>query len=178
MNIDNFSNLVKTISLFSINSGLCNEQVLYFFNKAVETGIVEIEKLKKEFNIALEDSSFKWIDFATLCDILENPQSYREVEIQNYTKGLIWDYLYPEIKISDEIFLQLSAEIIFILKNYTSNEGWIFSYTLYEMLKKKSDWQNLEYYQLWNINFKSINIERKLENIDKIYEIGFLKYMK
>ncbi len=178
MNINNFPNLIRSLSLFDIESGLDNEQVFYFFEKSISNEIINIENFKTEFQNAVKDISFDWIAMAIQSNILTNPENYSNLEIINYIKGLMWDYLYPKQKLSEKTIIKLNIDVVIILKNYIYNSGWIFSYDLFDLLKKQSEWKDLEYYQLWNINFSENNIERKLKNNEKDMEIGFLRYKK
>jgi hypothetical protein len=63
------------------------------------------------------------------------------------------------------------------LEKQKENEGWMSSYELYNELKLTSAYKNLEYYQLYNLNYKLINIERK-PLPGKEEEIGYLRYSK
>ncbi len=173
MNINNFPNLIKTLNLFNIESGLDNEQVFYFFEKSISNEIIILEDFKTEFQDAVQNISFDWVALAAQSNILINPQKYNRLEIINYVKGLLWDYLFPNQRLSKETISKLNNDVAIFLKNYNN---WIFSYDLHDELLAIKKWKELEYYQLWNINFNEYNIERKLENNEKDMEIGYLRY--
>ncbi|MDR1154870.1 MAG: hypothetical protein LBL04_09160 [Bacteroidales bacterium] len=145
--------------------------------RQIKEGTINKEYLKDEFLSAINDKDFDWMVFAKESHLLMNPANYTNIEICNYVKFLFFDYLFPEKKLSNEQLNHLGKEIACILRisENKDNDDWVFSYDLYDMLKKQKIFKDLEYHNLWNVPYRSFQIELKsIENKDR--EIGFLRY--
>ena len=143
-------------------------------NLDIENGMIDKEKLKNEFKESVANFSFDWVQLATDTQLLISPSDYSNIEICNYVKLLIQDYLFPEQVMSESNVRKLYADILDILKNDLDSGKWIGSYQLDEILKANSHYSDFEYYNFWKLDF-SKEIERKpISGKDR--EIGFLRY--
>ncbi|KOY84540.1 hypothetical protein AD998_20315 [bacterium 336/3] len=133
------------------------------------------ENLKTEFIEATVNQDFDWLRLAKDTLLLIEPESYSNLEIKNYVKFLLQDYLFPEQKISNEAINALKNIIINIFHQKPDN--WIYSYDLYNFIIKEEAFKDIDYYNLWKIPFQKLNIERKpIESKER--EIGFLKLVQ
>jgi len=131
----------------------------------------------QEFSEAINDENFDWVNASKESQFLIEPETCSNVEIKNFVQCLLQDYLYPEKILSNEKIELLNGSAQHILKEYVLNDGWMYSYDLFEELKKEEPFKDLEYYNLWKISFDKLNIEIKpIENKD--IEIGYLRYKK
>ena len=72
--------------------------------------------------------------------------------------------------------IKLNKDTIDLLKNYSDQNKWMSSYQLYDIIKQKDYYSDLEYYNLWNLDFSKELEQRFIENKD--IEIGDLRYRK
>ncbi len=173
----NIENAAKSISILCCNADIDNVQRFYFLNKFLEKNSISLRDLILEFNHLFRLNQDEIITFLQKNDeLLENPNIYTKLELTNYIKEWIWDFLLEDKQLSEEKITDLSKSVIEVLKGYSAEAGWLFSYDLYDKLLEKAEWKDLEYYNLWKIDFS--NIERKLENNEKDREIGFLRYKR
>lgn len=167
-------NLKAVLSSFSEDSELDNIQVFGMLKISIENGTINLDGLKKELDQSIVDEC-DWVELASETNLLEDPTPYNNKELINYVKMWLWDYLYPEKALVKEQIDQLQEDVISILKRYSDNNYWMFSYNLYDSLKGNKKYEGLEYYNLWKLDFYDSGIERK--PIDEKYqEIGFLKF--
>ena len=169
-------NLYAVLSLLNENSGLDNSQVFGMLHRSIQNGSISLLDLKNEFEQNILENS-NWIEIAKETNLLEDPTPYTNQELINYIKEWIWDYIYPEKALTERDIYELGDDATKILSNYLNNEGWMFSYDLHDLLKKNNKYSNLEYYNLWKINYKIHNLERKPIE-EKEREIGYLRYKK
>ncbi|MFA0960935.1 hypothetical protein AB9P05_03960 [Roseivirga sp. BDSF3-8] len=170
-------NLEAALQPYQEGLDLDDEQRLNWLQDNVKGGFVNVEHLKLELEEALSDSSFDWIGFAESNSLLLSPSSYNNEEIINYVKLALMDFVYPENVLTQEQISKMQIDVVGILNGYSVNEGWMFSYDLYELLKKKENYQDLEYFDLWKLNFYKSNIERR-PIVQKYQEIGYLRHKK
>ncbi|NJO00940.1 MAG: hypothetical protein HC880_03925 [Bacteroidia bacterium] len=168
-------NLIAALHPYKEELDLDDEQRLDWLQDNVEGGFVNIKHLKLEFEEALSDSNFDWLNFAKSNSLLLSPSSYKNQEIANYVKSVLIDFLYPNEVLTKGQIYQLQTDVVTILKKYSKNDGWMFSYDLYDTLKENEQYRDLEYFNLWKLNFYNSDIERKpIEG--KYQEIGYLRY--
>ena len=168
-------NLVAALQPYQEGLDLDDEQRLDWLQDNVEGGFVNIEHLKLELEEVLSDNSFDWIDFAESNSLILSPASYKNEEIANYVKFVLMDFVYPENVLTTGQIDQLRKDVITILQESSENEGWMFSYDLYEALKENEEYYDLDYFNLWKLNFYNSDIERKPIE-EKYQEIGYLRY--
>ncbi len=173
--MNNFSNLKKTLSVFRSGSDFSYDQLLYFVDYNMSKKYTHLEALKEELNEALLDETLDWIGLAEECKLFRYTKLYSNSEIIHYMKRLLWDYLYPEKQLLDHQIILLSQQASNILKKQR-NEGWKPADILLNLLKMELNFKDLEYYQLWKIDFTQYSIERKLEHMYKDATIGYLRY--
>ncbi|MCR6637500.1 MAG: hypothetical protein NVV82_00465 [Sporocytophaga sp.] len=167
--------LNRSFNIITGNLDLDNEQRFYFLSKFLEDKDPSKEVLKRELENAFSNKEFDLSKFISENDeLLGNPDSYSREELINYIKGWIWDYLYPDKMLTIEQIEDLSKDVLVVLKD---TESWMYSYDLYFYLKEKEEYNDLEYYNLWKIDFRRLGIEREPIN-DKEQEIGYLRYPK
>jgi hypothetical protein len=172
-----YENLKTSLFPFQEEMDIDDEQRYHLLKGNVSGEFLNIDDLKKELNEALNKEEFDWVEFANDNCLLVSPSSYDRREIENYVKMWLWDYLYPEKALTKNQIDQLTINVITTLRNYTENEGWMFSYDLYNVLKEDKKHQDLEYYNLWKLDFFDSVIER-LPIEEKYQEIGYLRYKR
>ena len=168
--------LRKTIKILCGALDLDNEQRFYFLSKFLDENDPDKETLTNEFNSILNNSEFDLPKFISDNDeLIENVELYNRQELESYMCMLLYDYIYPDKILLDNQILQLLRDVISVLKDYEKNEGWMYSYDLYNELKKVEIHKDLKYYNLWKLDFNASNIERKPIE-EKYQEIGYLRY--
>ena len=168
-----YNNLLRTLGAFMEDLWLPYEDSIGCVNTEIENGVIDKEKLLCEFKNSVNDPNFNWIQLAQETQLLISPNDYSNIEICNYVKWLLQDYLYPEKVLTENEIQQLGKDVEDVLKKHFINEGWMFSYELYKILKSKCI--DFEYYNLHKINYQSFSIEgRFLAKKDR--EIGYLRY--
>jgi hypothetical protein len=166
-------NLKLALSKFSEDLWIPFEDSIGCIDLAINGDMIDKSQLINEFSIAISDKSFDWIQLATESALLLNPLAYSNIEICNYVKWLLSDYLYPEKRLTDITISKIRLVAIKILQDIDINDGWLFSYELFEELQKKIP--SLEYYNLWDLIDNSMEI-RRIKSKER--EIGFIKYNK
>lgn len=170
-----YKNLTAALFSYQEELDLDDEQRLVLLKGNVGGDFINIEHLKLELEEVLSDSSFDWIGFAESNSLLLSPASYKNEEIANYVKFVLIDFVYPEKALTTGQIDQLRKDVITILQESSENEDWMFSYDLYEALKENEEYCDLDYFNLWKLNFYNSDIERKpIEG--KYQEIGYLRY--
>lgn len=155
---------------------LDNEQRFYFLSKFLDENDANRGVIKKEFYQIISNEEFDLHRFVTDHDeLIENIDLYTRDELVSYLKMWLWDYLYPEKILSKNQIDKLQQEVVSILKKCSGNKDWMFSYDLYDVLKEDKKYKDLEYYNLWKLDFYASNIERKPIE-EKYQEIGYLRY--
>lgn len=172
-----YENLKTALFPFQEEMDLDDEQRYHLLEGNVSGGYLKLNNLKQELKEALNKEEFNWIEFAKDNSLLVSPSFYNRNEIENYVKMWLWDYLYPEKVISEEQIDQLRDNVVTILKEHFENDGWVFSYDLYDTLKEDEKYKDLEYYNLWKLDFYDSDIEREPIE-EKFQEIGYLRYKK
>jgi len=168
-------NLIAALLPYQEGLDLDDEQRLEWLQDDVAGDLVNIEQLKIELSNALSDESFDWNGLAKESSLLLTPAAYDRKEIANYVKYVLNDFLYPARALSSDQIERLHRDVIAILQNGATNEGWVYSYDLFESLKKNEHNSDLEYYNLWRLDFSNSGIERKPLD-GKSREIGYLNY--
>jgi len=172
--MNNLENLKRALGAFMEDMWLPFEDSISFINLDIENGMIDKEKLKKEFKESMGNVSFNWEQLATDTQLLVSPNNYSNIEICNYVKWLIQDYLFPKQVMSESNVKKLYTDTLSILKHSSDTIGWIEAYQLYASLKTKSDYYDFEYYNFWKLDFNK-EIERK-SILGKDREIGYLRY--
>src|SRR6218665_1334327 len=170
----NFDNLLRALNEFMESLWRPFEDSIGGVNAEIERGMINKKKLIQEFSEAINDENFDWVNFSKESQLLIEPESYSNIEIKNYVQRLLQDYLYPEKILSNEKTELLNGTVQNILKEYVPNYGWMYSYDLFEALKKEEPFKDLEYYNLWKLSLYSIVKRKSIEN--KGSEIGYLRY--
>ncbi|MEW7278178.1 hypothetical protein ABW636_06250 [Aquimarina sp. 2201CG1-2-11] len=174
--MNNRFSLKAVLSSFSEDSGLDNTQVFGMLKISIEKGTISLDELKKELDNSIVNEC-DWVKLASETNLLEDPTLYSNQELINYVKMWLWDYLYPEKALTENQIEELEQDVVAILKGCSENRDWMFSYDLYDVLKEDKKYKDLEYYNLWKLDFYDSNIERK--PIEEEYqEIGYLRYKK
>ena len=167
-------NLILALAKFAEDWWLPYDDSKGMLDNAISNGMIDKESLTKDFLDAINDNYFDWQKLAKESQLLITPEYYNDTEVKNYTKALLMDFLFPEKAISEEERKMLIQNIELILKNYTDNDGWMFSYDIFNRLKENEAYKNLEYYHLRNA--RNEHIELKFENEFKEIELGFWRY--
>jgi hypothetical protein len=166
--------LEKALCSFSEDYWIPISESLNLVKQSIDSGLLDYETIKIELIEIINFNLCDWVSLVKNSNLLTYPENYSDVELRNYILGLLHDFLLPDKQLSEEKIADLSKNVIEILKQHHENDGWLFSYDLFDKLVKQAEWKDLEYYNLWKID--SSNIERKLETEEKDREIGFLRY--
>lgn len=170
-----YENLILALANFAEDWWLPYEDCIGCLNTSIKGGMIELSELKKDFSEVISIQSFDWHHLAKESQLLIEPEAYTDIEIANYVKCLLSDFLFSENALDSNKIGLLSSDVAKALQNHDTNDCWMFSYALYDELKKSKMYENLEYYNLWKIDFSKYNIEIKsIENKDR--EIGYLRY--
>lgn len=166
----------ESIKMLCSSLDLDNEQRFYFLSKFLDENDPDRKIIKEELHQIINDNNFDLHKFVLQHDeLIENVDLYTRIELVSYLKMWLWEYLYPEAKLTDEEIDQLQKKVTAILKDHFEDDVWVFSYDLYDALKNNEQYQNFEYYNLWKLNFHNSDIERKPIK-EKYQEIGYLRY--
>ena len=167
--------LKGVLRLFKEDSGLDNEQVFYFLDQAIDQGSIDLLDLRKELLYALENVNTDWKQIAEDTGLLVNHEDYESFEIADYVKEWLWEYLFPEVKLSESNILELRKSVLELLE---AKRGiWSDAYDILHTLRLRSEFEKLEYYQLWLIDFKKNGIDRKeIRNKDRLIGLVRLIY--
>lgn len=171
----NYENLILALAKFAEDWWLPYHDSISMLSNAIDNGMINKTDLVKNLIEAINDVNFDWINLAKESQLLITPEAYTNVEIKNYVKLLLYDYLVSEKIITKEELNNLNLAVENLLQKHTSNDGWILAYDLFNELKKQDLFIDLEYYNLWKLPFTKRRIlQRSIENKDR--EIGYLKY--
>jgi hypothetical protein len=171
----NYKNLILALAKFAEDWWLPYNDSISMLSNAIDNGMISKGDLVKNFIEAINDVNFNWADLAKESQLLIMPEAYTNVEIKNYVKLLLYDYLVPEKIITKEKLDSLNITVENLLQKHISNDGWILAYDLFDELKKQDQFIDLEYYNLWKLPFiKRRILQKYIENKDR--EIGYLKY--
>lgn len=174
MKINN-ENLILALAKFAEDWWLPYNDSISMLNSAINNGMISKVDLVNNLIEAINDVNFDWIDLAKQSQLLILPEAYTNVEIKNYVKLLLYDYLVPKKIITKEKLDDLNITVENLLQKHKSNDGWLLAYDLFDELKKQDEFKDLEYYNLWKLPFAKRRIlQRSIENKDR--EIGYLKY--
>lgn len=172
-----FENLILSLSKFAEDWWLPYKDSMDLLLDAIDRGIIDKRCLNDDFIKATSTVDFNWIDLARESELLINPEIYSHIEAKNYVNFLLHDYLFPESVLDKEKINELNSAVEDILKKNDSNDGWMYSYDLFDKLKRLEGFVDLEYYNLWKLPFIRRKIEQKyIENKDR--EIGYLRYIE
>ncbi|MFV8354175.1 hypothetical protein ACNQGB_13840 [Flavobacterium sp. XS1P32] len=169
------TNLINALAAFMEANWLPYEDSIGSVNWSITNGTINKEKLVSEYLAVTSELGFDWKNLSTESQLLITPENYSNEDIKNYINFLLQDYLFPEKAMADKEIENLSGAVERILGEYKLNDGWMYSYDLFDELKKQELFKNLEYYNLWKLPFVKKRILQKcIENKDR--EIGHLKY--
>ena len=171
----NYENLILALAKFAEDWWLPYNDSINMLSNAINNGMINKGDLVRNLIEAINDVNFDWINLAKESQLLIIPEAYTNVEIKNYVKLLLYDYLVPEEIITKEKLDDLNMAVENLLQKHISNSGWILAYDLFDELKKQDQFIDLEYYNLWKLPFiKKRILQRSIEDKDR--EIGYLKY--
>lgn len=89
--------ILKTVLFpFQENLDLDHEQRYDLFTNNIVNGFVNKDELKSEFQNALSDQNFDWLQLAKESELFIEPEKYTNEEIKEYVKSLIRSYLYEK----------------------------------------------------------------------------------
>ena len=167
--------LARGLKILAGGHDISNEQRFYFLSQYLKEQKENTVILKEELNSLLTDQGLDiWQFIADNQDLIENVYCYSRTELCCCLKVWFWDYLYPELKLTASQIDQLSIDVTNLLRENLTNSKWMFSYPLYDLLKTGYEYYGeLEYYNLWKIDFEKNGIERRPIQY-KEEEIGFL----
>lgn len=173
----NCENLILALANFAEDWWLPYNDSVSMLNNAIDNGMIIQPDLLKNFVEAIDDVNFDWVNIAKESQLLINPEEYTNFEIKDYANLLLYDYLIPEKIITKEELDELNISDENLLQKYTSNDGWMLAYDLFNELKKEDRFINLEYYNLWKLPYiKRRILQRYINNKER--QIGYLKYNK
>lgn len=133
--MSNLENLRRALGAFMEDMWLPFEDSIGCVNLDIENEMIDKEKLKNEFRDSVADPSFDWKQLAIDTQLLISPNDYSNIEICNYVKWLMQDYLFPEQAISESYISKLYIDTVNILKDSSDSEEWINSYRIYNTLR-------------------------------------------
>ncbi|MCE7993630.1 MAG: hypothetical protein HEP71_16720 [Roseivirga sp.] len=168
----NYPHLKAVLSLFREDSGLDNEQVSHFLRQAVDKGNIDKSILKEEFKEALQDVTTDWKLIAEETKLLLDPSNYSSSEIADYVKEWLWEYVYPEMRPDTPFILELRDAVLELLEQ--NGNDWVDAYEMLQTLRLRPKFKELEYFQLWYVDFRANDIARK-EIPDKDRLIGYIR---
>jgi hypothetical protein len=94
---EEFKNLAAAFNIFTEEYDLCLDQNIASLDLSIKQGYIDEAKLKEELNVALDDPSFEWVNFATTNRlIVYDIEKYTNEKVKEYFKSLVWGYLYPK----------------------------------------------------------------------------------
>lgn len=171
----NYKNLILALAKFNEDWWIPYRDSIGMLSIAIQNGMISRDSLIDEFTEATKDSNFNWKDLARESQLLIEPENYLDIEIKNYVKFLIQDYLFPDRVLADSEIIKLEKSVEDILKWEKSNDGWVLAQRIFDDLQKQPQFRDLEYYNLWKLPFLKKRILQKY--IDgKEREIGYLKF--
>ncbi len=172
-----YQDLYWALGNFMEDLWLSRNESINAVNRSISGDFIDKQQLILDYLHVMSTIDFDWINFAKESQLLITIENYTNLEVKNYVKSLLQDYLFPEKVITDKEIKNLNFAVEDILKNYTLNDGWMYSYDVFDELKKQEQFKDLEYYNLWKLPFIERRIEQKyIEN--KEIEIGYLRYNK
>ncbi len=170
-----YENLILALAKFAEDWWLPYHESISMLTTAIDNLMINKQDLINDFIQTTNDVNFDWISLARESQLLIIPENYSNEDIKNYIKFLLQDFLFPETKMTEQEVENLNIAVENILKQNIENDGWMFSYDLYNALKKQDEFKNLEYYNLWKLPFlKKRILQRYIENKER--EVGYLKY--
>ncbi len=154
-----------------------NESVDFLLD-GIKEGIYNIESVKNEYDIAINDKAYDWVDFAISTKMLWDKESLSNNNVINYLKYYFEEVVYPDRKISDEKFDEILQISLKILKNQPRNNPWINIEELYKQLNERTKSKKLPYYTIYKLMINNgFNVEGRSER-GKGKEIIFVKYVE
>jgi len=127
---------------------LAKEESLRIINSSFEGGGLNKEKVKEEFNLALNDSNINWVEFAFENKFIWEKDTYLDNDVVYELNYILWDFLNPELAITKDDWNELLKLSIEIMKLCKKNDGWLESSDLFNILERL--WSKTIYY---NVNF-------------------------
>jgi len=173
--MEDLKNLTRSLSAFREDFWLPFECSIGIIQNEINTGIINFTELKNEFEDCINNTNFNWLQLAKKTKLFIEPNNYSNIEICNYVKWLLYDYIFPDRILKDEYISELLQEIIKIFEEHFALNDWVKSYVIYEILISKDRFRNLEYYNLWKMDFRKFFEQKQIG--DKEREIGFLRRM-
>ncbi|WP_422091803.1 hypothetical protein [Tenacibaculum ovolyticum] len=171
--MNDLKNLTRSLGVFMEDLWIPFSDSIGIIQGEVKTGVISFPELRNEFEYCIHKTDFNWLQLAKDTQLLIEPNNYSNVEICNYVKWLLYDYIFPDKILKNNYIVKLSQEVIKILEERFEPNDWVSSYTIYDILILKSDFNNLEYYNFWKIEFGKIIELKQVKGKER--EIGFLK---
>lgn len=147
-----YPNLHKTLHYFDGKSGLSNEQVMYFLNKAFDNQTIDKFELKEEFDKAIIDENLNWIEFTNEITLLNNQNQFSSEEIKKEIVAIF----------KQKVFIEIRAKIkLRFLLDYTESPFW----TIDEEAKSKFG---------YNVDLDSLGLHKntiiRTKSITKLFQ--------
>lgn len=139
----------------------------------IEEGYYDIRVLKQEYDQALKDETYNWVEFAIMTKMLWDKESYSNEDVINYIKYYLHEVIYPNDKITPEKSKIVLNTALNILKNLQNNEGWIELDNLYLKIIESTGFKDLPYYRMYYLLLRNdYKIEGKAERGKKKEKIS------
>lgn len=149
---------------FSYTLELNRDESIEFLLNGIKEGYYDVDVLRQEYEQAMEDKSFDWLNFAIKNRMFWDDSSYSNSDIQNYLRFYLHDVLYPNQELSSEKFDVILKTAQDILKNKTEKNEWLELKMLHQLLVKKYGMKNLPYSIMYKLMLnRKFSIEGKTE---------------
>ncbi len=170
------TDLHKALSIFRHDFDLTRDQNLWSLNREVRSGNISLSGLKNDLIAAVSDPEFDWLALAEETKLLEDSLAYTQIDVLDYVKYLIWEFLFPEYQLDIGEESLLRSLVLECVKAYEKDDGWISYYTLYDCLKLKYQFDHLEFFHMYHIySILHSDLEPRFDNLRSPLQ-GFLRY--
>ena len=161
---------------FSYILGLNRDEGIEYVTQGIKNNIYDIVQIKNEYDEAIIDLSYDWVNFAIKSQMHWDATSYSNLDIINYLKYYLNDIVYPEERIPQVTYEKILEIALDKLQSLPIDNHWIELKELYNHIEKKLNKVELPYYVMYKLMIQNgYKIEGKSER-GKMKESIYLKY--
>lgn len=180
---EKYNNLILALAQFAEDMWIPYEDSIGSIEVSAKGGMIDKEKLIREFDSALLDDDLNWVQLATESELFISLDEYENAELKEHVQNLLTLYLHPELELTSEVMSSLEEKILSILESKSNkNEDWVSSKELLSIIRDSPQFSEVANYHIWDfflkrVLYNKVKVERKpIEGKER--SVGYFRYKK
>jgi len=149
---DEFPYLFQVINnFFNVDIDWSRDEGVDEFQTSLEFGGYDLDGMRREIQAILSDKEFDWKQFSIETKLCYDRSQVTAEYAREFLKYCIWDVLYPENKLSQDMRRQLVTSIIEALSAIERRESWYSMNEVHDVVLKLPQFSGLEFHNIFHV---------------------------